>query len=275
MVLCIEIGKLDRKVSFIIVLSITFFVKDFIYSKFGKQKNNAMEFITLIVVAKMLGGLVTFISFYFLSSKNDARVFFPKDEKCSIKPFIIIIVISFLEFLGMIVNYVPMSSYLTISPGLHNLFNVMGIIPKGFIIFFTCLACSFLLQYKLYNHKILSLVIIFIGIVIYTSSLLLWFYESHLEKIVTIEKNHRHLGITYTVFMFFVCITIAIQEVSEKYLLHYKFFNPFFILLFEGGIQMILLIGFIILFNFPFPSLFFSDRSWFVFTVVYTLNRMI
>ena len=168
-----------------------------------------------------------------------------------------------------------MSSYLSETPALHNLFNVMGIIPKGFIIFFTCIACSFLLKYKLYNHKILSLIIIFIGIVIYTSSLLLWFFESHLEVLITIDKNHRRLGIGYMIYMFLVSITLAIQEVTEKWLLYYKFFNPFFILLFEGGSQMILLIVFIILSKYSFPTEFFSNKKYTWFTILYTVNRMI
>lgn len=168
-----------------------------------------------------------------------------------------------------------MSSYLSETPALHNLFNVMGIIPKGFIIFFTCIACSFLLKYKLYNHKVLSLFIILIGIVIYTSSLLIWFFESHLEVLTTIDKNHRRLGLEYMFFMFLVSITLAIQEVTEKWLLHYKFFNPFFILLFEGCSQMILLLVYIILSNHSFPTEFFSSKTYTWFTILYTFNRII
>ena len=68
--------------------------------------------------------------------------------------------------------------------------------------------------------------------------------------------------------MFLVSITLAIQEVTEKWLLHYKFFNPFFILLFEGGSQMILLLVYIILSNHSFPTEFFSSKTYTWFTIL-------
>ena len=71
MALCIQIGKLDRKVTYIVIFIITFFVKDFLYSIFTEEKNNVIQFIFLIVIAKIFGGLFTFLSFYILSSKKD------------------------------------------------------------------------------------------------------------------------------------------------------------------------------------------------------------
>lgn len=97
---------------------------------------------------------------------------------------------------------------------------------KGLFIVFSTVISIYKLGYKYYRHHYLGIIIIAIGIVIYTVNDIITNYDD----IKKLKKN----VIIYVLTTICVQISIAGQECSEKYLMHYKYIYHFLLISLEG-----------------------------------------
>ena len=116
---------------------------------------------------------------------------------------------------------------------------ILEFIPKGFILLASSLFCKQLLNYKIYRHHFVGLVIYGIGMIILFVLLLM-----------TLLNQEQLGGILIKVILGIACcIGTSVKEIAEKWLMYFKFKNPFWILLYEGIIGAIGSILFFIVFN--------------------------
>lgn len=97
---------------------------------------------------------------------------------------------------------------------------------KGLFIVFSTVISIYKLGYKYYKHHYLGIIIIAIGIVIYTVNDII----TNIDKLNTLKKNI----IIYVITTIFVQVSIAGQECSEKYLMHFKYIYHFWLISLEG-----------------------------------------
>ena len=97
---------------------------------------------------------------------------------------------------------------------------------KGLFIFFSTMISIYKLGYKYYKHHYLGIIVIAIGIVIYTVNDII----TNFDDIKKLKKN----VIIYALITICVQISIAGQECSEKYLMHYKYIYHFLLISLEG-----------------------------------------
>lgn len=104
-------------------------------------------------------------------------------------------------------SFIPISSKILIIPILSGL-------------------CMIIFKYKVYKHQILAYVIITVGLLSYTI----------LEIIHNWIDFKMSLPLLLIVSLYLVCL---FQDVIEKYLMQYKFINPFLIISIEGFIGLL------------------------------------
>lgn len=120
---------------------------------------------------------------------------------------------------------------------------------KGILILSSTLFCFLILKYRIERYKVIGLLIILFSFVF---NGILSIFEKNIEYSITL------------IIEFFINFLTGIQEVIEKYLMHYKFQSPYKILFLEGLLGVILLlcgIG-ISLINIGFNPIILSN--WFI-----------
>ena len=103
---------------------------------------------------------------------------------------------------------------------------------RGFYIFFSTLISIKKLGYKYYKHHFLAILVIFVGIIIYSGSEVQF-------NIVSIKTLYREVYV-YIIVVILSQFMVAVEECSEKYLMHLKFVSPFLLLSLEGIIGAIM-----------------------------------
>ena len=88
------------------------------------------------------------------------------------------------------------------------------------------------LGYKYYKHHFLAILVIFVGIIIYSGSEVQF-------NIVSIKTLYKEVYI-YIIVVILSQFMVAVKECSEKYLMHFKFVSPFLLLSLEGIIGAIM-----------------------------------
>ena len=116
---------------------------------------------------------------------------------------------------------------------------LLEFIPKGFILIVSSLFCKLLLNYKLYRHHFVALVIYGIGMIVLFVLLL------------TSSLKDLELGGLFIRLILGIacCIGTSVKEIAEKWLMYFKFKSPFWILFYEGLIGIIGSILFFIVCN--------------------------
>jgi len=159
---CINCGKIDNNIIFLIVSIIFIIIENIIYNK-TNILDNFYRHIFIICIGQSLGKFVSFIPFIILNKKNKnlnkdneiindkliyKKEYYEKYRKIKYKKFGLIILFSFLNFILNIIYY-----------------RIMLFIEFDFWIFdvvFIIIFSYFILNIKLYSHQYLSTIIIFI-----------------------------------------------------------------------------------------------------------------
>lgn len=139
---------------------------------------------------------------------------------------------------------------------------ILEFIPKGFILLASSLFCKLLLNYKIYRHH-------FVGLVIYGIGMVILFVLLLLNVLTQGELGEIFIRVILGIAC---CIGTSVKEISEKWLMYFKFKNPFWILLYEGIIGGIGSILFFIVFNDDTTNISFiysfdfAKNTWWLFS---------
>lgn len=145
--------------------------------------------------------------------KNDSSPYVPTyQKKFTIKIFLVIFGLHILDATYCIITSILRETKLTFS----------DLMVKSLFIIPTSIISSRTLHFKYFKHHYLGIGIIIFGIVIYTINDILY---------IQFEINDFLLDLGLIVI---AQIAVSIQECGEKYLMHFKFLNPFSIIAFEG-----------------------------------------
>lgn len=114
--------------------------------------------------------------------------------------------------------------------------------------------CIWLLKYKYYIHHFVGIAFIFIGLIGYTI----------INTVFILETQFSWEIVGYFMLFLLFYLVSSIQEVTEKYLMHYKYLSPYVVIGLQGFGGIIVFIPFFIILNqIPCPenSLLCDNKS--------------
>lgn len=250
----IALKKCTLKDIFPFVLIILYSTRPFIMRQHKKSTSISLSkdlLISIGIFAKIISGLTSFFICIFNKSSNS----FTLSPKMPLyKAIIILTIISLVDYFGIMFHYFQYSF-----KNFKKMYDLVGLISSNSLIVFTMILSAFVLKSIIGKHHKLATIIIIIGVVIYTIILIILFNISSSEESLFLT------GLLAFVCAFLLTLSISFIEVSEKWLMQFKFMNPFHILLIEGCIQFI----FMGITNLILPQQLFS----FV-TIIETLQKL-
>ena len=214
------------KISFLIPISFTFFLllDVFILQKMEFQNyfENYGIILTTFSFSKVVAGGLSILTQFLIQkifSKDDKPEILIKGGKDSIwLELLYYSIVSFLDILNWGYYFYPI--FILNKTG--NI--ILEIVPKGIILISSSLFCILLLNYKLYRHHILALVIYILGLVAVFICL----------TIKMIDMKELSSIFALLVLGCICCLGTSVKEIAEKWLMYFKFKNPFIILIAEG-----------------------------------------
>lgn len=220
------------KTSFLFPISFTFFLLLDVFFLQKMELQNYFENYGVILTAFSLskviaGGLSILIRFLIqkIFSKDDKPETLSKGGKDSIwLELLYYSIVSFLDLLNWGYYFYP--AFILNKTG--NI--ILEIVPKGIILISSSLFCILLLNYKLYRHHILALAFYIFGLVVVFISMC-----------IQINGDKEMPTIFSLVILGCVCcLGTSVKEIAEKWLMYFKFKDPFIILISEGIVGSIM-----------------------------------
>ena len=263
MVKLIGLGIINRFVFFPLGLLLFYILREIVYQQFFSKQNDIKDKITvfafLIIFTKVFSGIFYIISniiikIYHIQKVNTLiinnerhdeikEVLEKKKSFSYILVLLLLLLMSFIDVLGLLFLYLPRNY----GERIDTLFVNIDIIPRTSFIFVTCLLCNKILKYTVKKHQIFSFILIGIGVLVYSTSMILWVIEQntiHFNGYSVIASLFMGLGILFLVYG-----TIALIEVLEKYLMEIHYVNPYLIVFFEGLFDVILFLCYFAIFG--------------------------
>ena len=103
-------------------------------------------------------------------------------------------------------------------------------------IIFTSILCDFIFKIKIHRHHVVSIILIISGVLVCSFYPLFVHWDS--------------FGISYLIFITCELVSFSLLEITEKYIMHFKYISAYKILFFEGIVTLIINIVLLIVFSF-------------------------
>ena len=198
-----------------------------------QYKTNISLFNTVFILTLMYIAETCILVLYYIQKKNtiikrkNGMDFLPNSNKEKLKVLLIIVVLFIVDCSSSIVMI-----YIT---GIEIL-SFCNMILKGIVLLAATILSMVILNYTYYKHHWLGLIIISIGLLIFT------FNDFNLNWSKIIKVNNSIGSIIVAILLGY--IWSAFQEVLEKYLIEIKYISPFSVVGLEGlgGLIMMMIV---------------------------------
>ena len=210
----VYLGSLSKKLWFIVLSIVLFYIEFLLNILFSNLFNNKFPTI-FIFFSRFIGNIISLPVYYFYRWKNQQKPLF-KDILLNDKPILTKLIVIGIIFLyicfKIMLDLCFIETEYPINIQYNNIFSFLSILIIAGL-------CFIILKYQYHRHHLLSIGLIFLGLVI----------QMVLAPINKILINHLIYFILYTILDGF-------REVLPKYLMEKKYVEPLILIFYEGVI---------------------------------------